>query len=68
MSSILLGEILLEQDYITDELLKKALKIQDVMKTYGEKIKLGEILIDEGWLSEGILLDALVIQKKKRDN
>ncbi len=68
MSSILLGEILLEQGYITDELLEKALNIQDVIKTYGEKKKLGKILIDEGWLSEGILLDVLVIQKKKRDN
>lgn len=52
-----LGDMLIELNYITDNDLQEALKIQ---KNTGGKI--GEILVDKGFITEDDLLQALEIQ------
>ena len=52
-----LGDMLIELNYITDNDLQEALKIQ---KDTGGKV--GEILVEKGFISEDDLLQALEIQ------
>ena len=52
-----LGDMLIELNYITNDDLQEALKLQ---KSTGKKI--GEILIEKGFISEDDLLQALEIQ------
>ena len=53
-----IGEILLENGYITEEQLEKAIDLQDVRDE-----KIGEILVDEGFLKEEDLVEVLEFQK-----
>lgn len=52
-----LGDMLIELNYITEDDLKEALKIQ---KEIGGKV--GEVLVDKGFITEDDLLQALEIQ------
>ena len=52
-----LGDMLIELNYITENDLKEALKIQ--RETGG---KVGEVLVDKGFITEDDLLQALEIQ------
>ena len=53
-----LGEILLENEYITEEQLETAIELQEERDK-----KLGEILVDEGYLEEEDLVEVLEFQK-----
>ncbi len=56
---IKLGDLLVNEDFITIDELQKALDKQKELKAKGEYKRLGEILVELGYIEEKILLKAL---------